>query len=99
MAKETKEKRLDVTIRRITVFFLFALVFALTCHVLTDFDIWWHLRTGKYIVENQHIPKADIFSYIAAGRPWVDLRWLFQVVPFSIYYILGASGLKKQERT
>jgi len=93
MAKETKEKRLDVTIRRITVFFLFALVFALTCHILTDFDIWWHLRAGKYIVENQHIPKADIFSYTAAGRPWIDLHWLFQALSFSIYEVLGVNGL------
>lgn len=93
MANETKEKRVDETIRKITIFFLFAFIFALTCHVLTDFDIWWHLRAGKYIVENHHILKEDIFSYTAEGRPWVDLHWLFQVVSFSIYDILGANGL------
>ena len=93
MGRKIEEKGLEKTIRRITIFFLFAFIFALTCHVLTDFDIWWHLRAGKYIVENHHILKEDIFSYTAEGRPWIDLHWLFQVVSFSIYDILGVNGL------
>jgi len=88
-----RKKGPEEVIRKITIFFLFALIFTFSCHILTDVDIWWHLRAGKYIVENQHIPKVDIFSYTAAGRPWIDLHWLFQVLAFLIYEILGVNGL------
>lgn len=93
MVEEIREKSEEETIRRITIFFLFALIFTLSCHILSDVDIWWHLGAGKYILENQHIPKVDIFSYTAAGRPWIDLHWLFQVLSFLIYEILGVNGL------
>lgn len=83
MAGEIKEKRLEETLRRSSIFFLFVLVLSVSCHVLTNFDIWWHLRAGKYILQNHQIPQQDIFSYTAAGRPWIDLHWLFQVFSFN----------------
>jgi len=93
MAGEMRKKGPEETIRRITIFFLFAFVFTVSCHILTNFDIWWHLRAGKYIFENHRIPHQDIFSYTARGRPWIDLHWLFQVLSFSIYEFLGVNGL------
>lgn len=93
MVGEVRKKGLEETTRRVTIFFLFAFIFTASCHILTNFDIWWHLRAGKYIFENHHIPSQDIFSYTAAGRPWIDLHWLFQVFSFSIYEVLGVNGL------
>jgi hypothetical protein len=34
-----------------------------------DPDLWWHLRTGEWIVENHAIPQTDPFSAYGAGKP------------------------------
>ena len=46
---------------------------------LADPDIWWHMRTGEWIVQNHRIPHADPFSAATLGRPWVDYSWVFDL--------------------
>jgi tetratricopeptide (TPR) repeat protein len=60
---------------------------------IIDADIWWHLRTGQYIVETHTIPGADMYSYTAGGNRWIDLHWLFQVVLYGAHSVLGSYGL------
>jgi tetratricopeptide (TPR) repeat protein len=57
------------------------------------FDIWWHLKTGEWILHNRNIPYEDFFSYTFAGHDWIDFEWLFQVIVYPIYSTLGPSGL------
>src|SRR5439155_13396261 len=47
--------------------------------VLRDPGVGWHLATGKLILETATIPRQDVFSFTAMGRPWIDYYWLFQV--------------------
>ena len=46
---------------------------------LADPDIWWHIRTGEWIVQHHQIPRVDPFSAPTLGRPWVDYSWIFDV--------------------
>jgi len=46
---------------------------------LADPDIWWHMRTGEWIVQHHQIPHADAFSASTLGREWVDYSWIFDV--------------------
>ncbi|MFO0907971.1 MAG: hypothetical protein U0794_06350 [Isosphaeraceae bacterium] len=57
-----------------------ALTFLLGVFLLKDTDYWWHLRTGDLIRETRIVPRVDLFTFGAEGRPWIDLHWLFQVV-------------------
>ena len=66
---------------------------SLFTHEIIDTDLWWHLRTGKFIVENKTVPDADMYSYTAGGNKWIDLHWLFQVILYGTYAILGSYGL------
>jgi len=43
-------------------------------------DIWWHLKTGEVILTQHRVPTTDLFTYTAAGRPWVTHEWLADVV-------------------
>jgi hypothetical protein len=53
-------------------------------------DFWWHLRTGRMIVETGSIPTTDQFSFTRAGQPWTNQAWLMQAG----YDLLhGAGGL------
>lgn len=47
--------------------------------LLADPDIWWHMRTGEWIVQHHAIPHVDPFSASTLGRPWVDYCWLFDL--------------------
>ena len=60
---------------------------------ITDSDIWFHLKTGEYIVKNRAIPKYDLYSYTAAGHKYIDSQWLFQVILYIFYLLGGISGL------
>jgi tetratricopeptide (TPR) repeat protein len=69
------------------------LAFLLGCHELFDGDIWWHLRTGRWIIENRAIPRVDQFTFGSEGRPWVDLHWTFQVAMATAEAAGGAAGV------
>src|SRR6266496_4508271 len=66
---------------------------AMTARTATDPDLWWHLRTGQWIMESGHIPHADPFSFTRAGQPWVAHEWLSEVIFYEIWKQAGAAGL------
>lgn len=79
---------------RLAVFLaLLALTFLLGCFPMSDFDVWWHLRTGQLILERGQVPRTDWFTYTNATQPWIDVYWLFQVGLALLYRIGGASAL------
>lgn len=46
----------------------------------TDPDYWWHVRTGRLILETGGIPRTDPFSFTSAGTSWVTHEWLTEVI-------------------
>ena len=58
-----------------------------------DGDIWWHLAAGREMVSRRALLFADPFSVSAAGRPWVDVHWLFQLAVFGVHRAFGLAGL------
>jgi hypothetical protein len=68
-------------------------IFALHRGFLSDPDTYWHIATGKWILAERAVPRHNIFSYTAAGQPWVDVEWLAQIILFSIYDWFGWRGL------
>ena len=47
---------------------------------IANTSIGWHLASGRWIIENRAFLRADPFSFTAAGVPWIDHEWIFQVV-------------------
>lgn len=74
----------------IPLIIIIAALFGLT--QIRNFDIWWHLNAGDYILTNLTIPKTDIFSYTAYGNPWVNHEWLFEVLSFVMVEHLGLTS-------
>jgi hypothetical protein len=58
-----------------------------------DWDDWWHLGTGRWIVEHGAIPRVDPFSYTAAGQPMTGLPWLAELALFGAHDVAGPAGL------
>ena len=72
---------------------LLGLALLLGCFPMSDFDVWWHLRAARLIVESHAVPQVDVLTYTNAGRPWIDLYWFFQLVLGGLYKLGGASAL------
>ena len=47
---------------------------------VADSDIWWHLAAAREMWRTGDVLRADPFSLGAAGRPWIDVHWLFQLL-------------------
>src|SRR5271169_5118623 len=72
---------------------LFFGLLAMTARSATDPDLWWHLRTGQWIVETGHIRHSDPFSFTRAGHVWVSHEWLSEVLFFELWKHGGAAAL------
>jgi hypothetical protein len=66
---------------------------ALNPSSVADADLWWHLRTGDWIVQHHWVPYADSFSSYGMGRPWAAYSWLFEVLVSVLYADFGLLGL------
>lgn len=69
------------------------LTFLLGAFPLKDTDFWWHLRAGDLIRKTGTIPDRDLFTFMAEGRPWIDLHWVYQVAISWIHEHGGVPGL------
>ena len=72
---------------------LVLLVSALSLKLLSDQDTGFHLKAGKWIIENLSFPQKDTFTYTVNNNDYIDLHWLFQITIYGIYKIFSYEGL------
>lgn len=60
---------------------------------VADPDLWWHLRTGQWVVEHGTVPTTDPFSFPGQDHPWIAYSWLFEVVVHGFFSGLGLTGI------
>jgi hypothetical protein len=75
-----------------TLFYLIPLSVALLPSV--DEDIWWHLRSGQWMLEHRGLPTTDPFSRFGldTGKPYIAYSWLFEVLAALLYRGFGLAG-------
>lgn len=56
-------------------------------------DHWWHMLTGRLVLESGRVPGADPFSFTFAGAPWTNWEWLAGVVMHLAWSAAGPLGL------
>jgi hypothetical protein len=67
--------------------------FVIALGPIADGDIYWHLAAGREMFQRKALLRTDPFTLSAAGRPWVDVHWLFQLVVYALYRASGFVGL------
>jgi hypothetical protein len=72
---------------------LLALVVATTLTPLTDGDLWWHLAAGREMCATRAFLRVDPFTISAAGRPWPDVHWLFQLAVWGLWNLGGLTAI------
>ncbi len=76
-------------------FMLFAMPLALASipRIFRDGDTSWHLAVGQWIFRHASIPKVDVFSFTAAGTPWVAMEWLSDLIYAGAFRLAGYAGV------
>ena len=84
---------------RIAQALLLALLFAapsLLCFyaaIVNDPDVWWHLRSGVWMLEHHAVVRVDPFSVFGSGRPWIDYSWLYELMVVKLFGRFGLTGV------
>jgi len=65
----------------------------LSLRLLSDPDLGFHLKAGKWIIENGSFPSKDTFTYTVNNNDYTDLHWLFQLSVFLLYSLISYKGL------
>ncbi len=77
--------KLEIALTGIMILYILVMVQA----KLNCFDLFLHLATGRYIIENSSIPRQDVFSFTNLGRPWTCHEWGFGVFIYLLYKAIG----------
>src|SRR3954463_12160068 len=72
-------------------FFVLAAIAAIA--PIRSYDYFWHLTTGRWIVEHHVIPRFDPLTLASAHVPWIDGEWLYQIVLYALHGIGGDAGI------
>ena len=59
---------------------------------LFENDIWWHLRTGDWILQNHAFPHTGLFTQYP-NQPWISYSWGFEIIASFFYKLLGLRGI------
>ena len=58
-----------------------------------DPDTYWHLASGKWMVEHGQLLRADVFSSTVNGAPYSVGEWLGELAIYGAYVLGGWAGL------
>jgi hypothetical protein len=58
-----------------------------------DPDFWWHLRIGRWMVDNGRLPSTDIFTFTVPSHVWTDHEYLTEVLMWRVYSSAGLAVL------
>jgi hypothetical protein len=72
---------------------LLVAAFAAGLFRIREFDTFWHLVSGRWILEHRALPHTDPFRFSSAAEPWTDHEWLFQVFLSWVEQLGGLDGL------
>jgi hypothetical protein len=61
--------------------------------IFNDGDVSWHIATGRWILQHHAIPHTDPFSFTWAGKPWMPIEWLSEVLYASAYRLADYGGV------
>jgi len=66
--------------KRALLFSIFLVAVAFSFKNLKEPDIWWQLRTGNWILENNAVPHTDPLSFTYETNSWTNIKWGYEWV-------------------
>lgn len=93
--RSARSNAFNTSVRVLTLLLLFstaAVYEAVHLSSLADADIWWHLQTGLWILENHALPHSGVFSQCLAA-PWTASSWGYEVLLAAAYKWIGLKAV------
>lgn len=78
---------------RLTACLVALLAFALGLHPIVSEDFFWHLASGRWILEHRAVPRVDVLTYSLTDRPWLNFQWVGDVVMTLLWTWGGACAV------
>src|SRR3954447_1396992 len=72
-------------------FFVLAAIAAVA--PIRSYDYFWHLSTGRWIVEHHAIPQFDPLAVASAHVPWINGEWLYEIVLYALHAVAADAGI------
>ena len=69
------------------------LILLTTFKISGDDDVFWHMATGRYIIEIGSVPSTDVFGFVTQGQEWMPFEWGWDVITYGLYNIGGYTAL------
>lgn len=91
--KISTENRIDYFKYALLALLTFLVVMLFYTKINGEDDIFWHLSTGKYIIENKTVPSSDVFGYVTEGMKWIPFEWGWDVISYQLYNTGGFTAL------
>jgi hypothetical protein len=60
---------------------------------IRSYDTYWHLATGRWIIEHAALPLTDPFSVASDRAPWINGEWLFQIIAYPLESAVSDQGM------
>lgn len=93
MKKEEFNINQNKLLRNLLLFLCLLLAAWSVYYPVTNTDIWWHLASGREILQDWVIPQVDRFAYTLDQPEWIDVHWLFQASSYTIFSLAGMAGI------
>jgi hypothetical protein len=62
-------------------------------HPVISEDLFWHLASGRWILEHRSVPHTDVLTYSMTQNPWINLQWLGDVAFAALWKWGGADAV------
>ena len=82
-----------LTFERTTLAVALLLAFAIAVSPAIDHDLWWHLRSGRWMVDHEAVLRADPFSHTRAGAVREPSDWLGQLALYGTWALGGLTAV------
>ena len=79
--------------RRLAAIALLLLIAIAAVGPIRSYDFFWHLATGRWIVEHHALPTYDPFALASAHVPWINGEWLYEVALDGAHSAGGLPGI------
>jgi len=76
----------------VVLFSAAALYEAAHLSALSAQEVWIHLRSGSWILENHAVPHTGLFSQ-SSNLPWRDSSWAFDLLLAVVYKLVGLRAI------
>lgn len=79
--------------KRVAALAALVLIAAAATGPIRSYDFFWHLATGRWIVEHRSLPIHDPFALAGAPVPWINGEWLWEIAGYAAQWAAGFGGI------